>query len=70
MVAKKRKPIDSFFQQQNYFAVVDETGAMAGMVYVLDTAMMPKRQKGRYIYENPRYRSWNQLRRLGHHGKR
>lgn len=46
MVAKKRKPIDPFFQQQNYFAVVDETGAMAGMVYVLDTAMMPVEQRG------------------------
>lgn len=40
MVVKKRKPIDPFFQQQNYFMVVDETGAMAGMVYVLDTSMI------------------------------
>jgi hypothetical protein len=46
MVAKKRKPIDPFFQQQNYFVVVDETGAMAGMVYVLDTAMMPPKHRG------------------------
>ncbi|WP_156417430.1 hypothetical protein [Paenibacillus etheri] len=46
MVVKKRKPIDPFFQQQNYFVVMDETGAMAGMVYVLDTAMMPVKHRG------------------------
>lgn len=46
MFVKKRKSIDPFFQQQNYFVVMDETGAMAGMVYVLDTAMMPVKQRG------------------------
>ncbi|WP_157685624.1 hypothetical protein [Paenibacillus donghaensis] len=46
MAKSTRKPIDPFFQQRNYFAVKDETGAMAGMVYVLDTAMMPPRQRG------------------------
>jgi hypothetical protein len=46
MVAKKRKPIDPFFQQLNYFVVMDETGVTAGMVYVLDTAMMPVKHRG------------------------
>lgn len=46
MDTKKRKPVDPFFQQRNYFAVHDETGAMAGMVYVLDTSMMPTKQQG------------------------
>ncbi|MFF2016250.1 hypothetical protein [Paenibacillus sp. NPDC058177] len=70
MPAKKRKLIDPFFQQRNYFAVNDETGAMVGMVYVLDTAMMPPRQKGGNAREASRNRSWNQLCRMGNDGKR
>ncbi|MRN56809.1 hypothetical protein [Paenibacillus monticola] len=70
MTTKKRKLIDPYFQQRNYFVVHDETGAMAGMVYVLDTSMMPPNQRGGDAHENPRYRPWNQLCRMGDYGKR
>ncbi|MFF2909974.1 hypothetical protein [Paenibacillus sp. NPDC057934] len=57
MPTKKRKAIDPFFQQRNYFAVKDETGAMVGMVYVLDTAMMPPKQRGGK-QSDPIHRLW------------
>ncbi|MDT3426097.1 hypothetical protein J2Z22_001617 [Paenibacillus forsythiae] len=42
----KRKLPDPFFQQRNFFTVWDDSGMAVGTVYVLDSAMMPPRQRG------------------------
>ncbi|MEK5358821.1 hypothetical protein [Paenibacillus sp. FSL L8-0709] len=38
------RPIDPLFQQKYYFAVFDKRGHVIGTVYVLNTAMKPRRE--------------------------
>lgn len=40
------RPIDPLFQQKYYFAVFDKRGHVIGTVYVLDTEMKPRRERG------------------------